>query len=100
LYEACENGQIAKLKGFGLKTQEAIKENLAYIISQRGKLFYADAEPLAEQLLQSLERMYPDDKVALTGDMRRKMETVDAVEILVGNKNADARHSSFSKKFR
>jgi DNA polymerase (family 10) len=89
LYEACENGQIAKLKGFGLKTQEAIKENLAYIISQRGKLFYADAEPLAELLLQSLERMYPDDKVALTGDMRRKMETVDAVEMLVGNINAD-----------
>jgi DNA polymerase (family 10) len=77
------------LKGFGLKTQEAIKENLAYIISQRGKLFYADAEPLAEQLLQFLEKIYPDDKVALTGEMRRKMETVDAVEILVGNKNPD-----------
>jgi DNA polymerase (family 10) len=97
LYEACENGQIAKLKGFGLKTQEAIKENLAYIISQRGKLFYADAEPLAEQLLQFLNKIYPDLKVALTGEMRRKMETVDVVEILVGNKNPDAAIGFFEK---
>jgi DNA polymerase/3'-5' exonuclease PolX len=43
---------------------------------------------LAEQLLQFLQKIYPDDKVALTGEMRRKMETVDVVEILVGNKKS------------
>lgn len=97
LYEACKNGQIAKLKGFGLKTQEAIKENLAYIISQRGKLFYADAEPFAEQLLQFLQKIFPDDKVALTGEMRRKMETVDVVEILIGNNKSDIAIEVFEK---
>jgi DNA polymerase (family 10) len=85
LYEACENGQVAKLKGFGVKTQETIKENLAYLIAQRGKLFYADAEQLAEQLIEVLCEIYPNDRIAITGDMRRKMETVDTVEILAGN---------------
>ncbi|MCK5101977.1 MAG: DNA polymerase/3'-5' exonuclease PolX, partial [Cyclobacteriaceae bacterium] len=36
LYDACKLGSLAKLKGFGAKTQESIMQNLEYLISQRG----------------------------------------------------------------
>ncbi len=83
LYEACKLGQLAKLKGFGSKTQETILQNLEYLISQRGKVLYAEAEPLANQLLMKLKKNYPSLKVEITGEMRRKMDVVEQVEIII-----------------
>jgi len=82
LYEACLKGDIAKGKGFGAKTQETIKENLAYVISQRGRMFYSDAEILGKKLLQFLRNCFPDSNMSFTGELRRKNETVSCVEIL------------------
>ncbi len=84
LYEACKLGQIAKLKGFGLKTQETILQNLKYLISQRGKALFVDAEPQANNLLLLLKKAFPSLNVEITGEMRRKMDVVDQVEIIVG----------------
>jgi DNA polymerase (family 10) len=78
------------LKGFGLKTQEAIKENLAYIISQRGKLFYADAEPLAFQLMDLIKTKQGKEKISFTGEMRRKTETIETVELILGEEETDS----------
>lgn len=84
LYEACKQGKLEKLKGFGVKTQQTIQQNLDYIISQRGKALFADAEALAEKLLIGLKHKFPSYKIALTGSMRRKMDVVDSVEIIIG----------------
>jgi DNA polymerase (family 10) len=83
LYEACKQGQLEKLKGFGAKTQQTIMENLEYLMSQRGKALYAEAEPYAEKLLQSLKKSMNSSKIEWTGDMRRKMDVIDCVELLV-----------------
>jgi DNA polymerase (family X) len=86
LYEACLEGKIAKLKGFGLKTQESIKENLEFLMSQKGLAHYADAEPLAQELLNLLLAHLDGIRLELTGEMRRRTETVSRVEILAGTK--------------
>ena len=83
LYEACKQGKLEKLKGFGAKTQQTMQQNLDYIISQRGKALFADAEVLAEKLLIGLKDKFPSYKIALTGSMRRKMDVVDSVEIII-----------------
>ncbi len=89
LYQACENGEIAKLKGFGEKTQETIRENLAYIFSQRGKVFYAEAEPFAQQLMQLLSENLDLKQIAMTGELRRKSETIHCVEVIVAKENPE-----------
>ena len=89
LYQACENGEIAKLKGFGEKTQETIRENLAYIFSQRGKVFYAEAEPFAQQLMQLLSENLDLKHIAMTGELRRKSETIHCVEVIVAKENPE-----------
>ena len=85
LYDACKKGQLAQLKGFGAKTQESILQNLEYLISQRGKALFADAEFLADEMIFKLRNAFPGHKVELTGEMRRKMDVVDQVEIIINS---------------
>ncbi len=77
---ACENGSIAKVKGFGEKTQESILDSLRFVQSQAGKLRMNKAEILANQLIEILKNKFP--KIEITGQIRQKTETVDKIELI------------------
>lgn len=77
---ACENGSISKVKGFGGKTQESILESLKFIQSQAGKLRMDKAAILAEIILEELKKSF--DKVEISGQIRRKSETVETITFL------------------
>jgi DNA polymerase (family 10) len=82
LYDACQQGKLEKLKGFGAKTQQTILENLEYLMSQRGKALYADAEPFAEDLLAKVRETFPNSIIQFTGAMRRKVDVLECVELI------------------
>ncbi|HEY4649853.1 MAG TPA: DNA polymerase/3'-5' exonuclease PolX [Pontibacter sp.] len=91
LLEACEQDKLSKLKGFGAKTQENIRQALLFTQQNRGKLLYAEAESAAEELLQTIKQALPDAKVEVAGDVRRRMEIVESLQFVVGTDNyADA----------
>jgi len=77
---ACENGSISKVKGFGGKTQESILESLKFIQSQAGKLRMDKAAILAEIIFEELKKSFA--KVEISGQVRRKSETVDTLTFL------------------
>ncbi|GAB3919555.1 helix-hairpin-helix domain-containing protein [Larkinella terrae] len=79
---ACESGEIAKIKGFGEKTQQAILESLAFLENQSGKLRMDKADALASMLLDVFEKEF--SRVEITGQIRRKIEEVDTVQFVVG----------------
>ncbi|NDK55222.1 DNA polymerase/3'-5' exonuclease PolX [Pontibacter fetidus] len=83
LLEACEQDKLSKLKGFGAKTQENIKQALLFTQQNRGKLLYAEAEPSAEELLQTIKQALPDAKIEVVGDVRRRMEIVESLQFVV-----------------
>lgn len=83
---ACENGSISKVKGFGGKTQESILESLKFIQSQAGKLRMDKAKILAEIILEELEKSFA--KVEISGQVRRKSETVDTLTFLATYTNS------------
>ena len=83
---ACENGSISKVKGFGGKTQESILESLKFIQSQAGKLRMDKAAILAEIILEELEKSFA--KVEISGQVRRKSETVDTLTFLATYTNS------------
>ncbi len=83
---ACENGSISKVKGFGGKTQESILESLKFIQSQAGKLRMDKAVILAEIILEELRKSF--DKVEISGQVRRKSETVDTLTFLATYTNS------------
>ncbi|MGA0555054.1 helix-hairpin-helix domain-containing protein [Larkinella sp. VNQ87] len=78
---ACESGEIARIKGFGEKTQQAILESLAFLENQSGKLRMDKAEALANMLLDVFEKEF--SRVEITGQIRQKAEEVDTVQFVV-----------------
>ncbi|PWJ40910.1 DNA polymerase/3'-5' exonuclease PolX [Sediminitomix flava] len=83
LKTACENKEVEKLKGFGAKTQATILDQIAFLNSNVGKLHYAEAEPFAVHLLNTLEKLPSIQKVAQTGEVRRYMEVVETLQYVV-----------------
>lgn len=84
LKEACNENRIASLKGFGKKTQENILEALQYKDQNVGKFHYAAVLPIANSLKEAMEKKFPEALVAFTGDLRRKIEVICCVELLIG----------------
>jgi len=82
LQSACELGNIAKIKGFGEKTQVSILESLVFIKSQEGKLRMDKALILAEKIIEILKKYFV--KVEHSGQIRRKSEVVDCLVFMAG----------------
>ena len=82
LLAAIDSNKLAGLKGFGAKTQENIKEVLAFRAQNKGKLHYATAEKIAREILEGLQVQVPKVSIALTGALRRKLEIIDVIQLL------------------
>lgn len=87
LREAAEADQVSKLKGFGKKTQDAILEALEFAGQSKGKLLYRQAENLAEALAGRLREILHTDQVAVAGELRRRLETVETVRLVAATEN-------------
>ena len=85
LKAACESGQIAKLKGFGEGTQQKILASLAFQQSQIGKLRMDKGEALAGLILEALQPHF--SKIAITGEVARKCEIVETIQLLAGTES-------------
>lgn len=82
---ACQNGQIAKLKGFGENIQQKILESLAFMQSQVGKLRMDKAEALTKQIELAFEPFFEIFEVC--GQVRRKCETVDVLQFVIATES-------------
>jgi DNA polymerase (family 10) len=84
LMEACQAGKVAKIKGFGEKTQESIIQNLEFKASNAGKWLYADIEETIHQFTSELQTLYPEALIGVVGDFSRQLEIISGGEILIG----------------
>lgn len=89
LKEAANTGKVAELKGFGEKTQETIIKALEYKEANANKLHFSEAEILAAEILEDLKSLLPKVKAHEIGGLRRKLETIDNIEILLGVNGVD-----------
>jgi DNA polymerase (family 10) len=88
LKEACQDGKVAKLKGFGARTQEKILEGLEFL-SQVGQRVRIDqALPLAQSLLEGLRALPGVIRIELCGSLRRRRETIADIDILISSSDA------------
>ncbi len=95
LMEACQSGKVAKIKGFGEKTQETIIQNLEFKASNAGKWLYADVEESIESLTSELQKSLNSSEIAEVGDFARKMEIIATAEWLVGTPDISQAKSQF-----
>lgn len=78
---AGENGQIAKIKGFGANTQEKILAALEFLQEQQGKVRMDKADMIANMLRDELRNHF--ERVDISGQVRRKAQEVDTVQLLI-----------------
>uniref|UniRef100_UPI00404865EF DNA polymerase/3'-5' exonuclease PolX n=1 Tax=Roseivirga sp. TaxID=1964215 RepID=UPI00404865EF len=89
LKEAANAGLVAKLKGFGDKTQQTIINALEFKEANANKLHYADAEQLVAEIISRLKTIQPEMICEATGEIRRKMEVIELIDILIGLDDID-----------
>ncbi len=85
LKEACLAGNIAKVKGFGEKTQTSILQEIEFKKANESKKRYDQAEPFAEWIATNLEQRF--GKAELIGAFRRRLEIIEQVDVLVEAEN-------------
>ena len=90
LKEAANSGLVAKLKGFGEKTQKTLLEALEFKEANANKLHYADAIALAEIIETALGKIKGAIQVEATSELRRRMEIISEIEILISTEDINA----------
>lgn len=96
LKEAANSGLVAKLKGFGEKTQQTIIEALEFKEANANKLHYAEAELLSTEIIEALSTLTVIKEISSSGGLRRKLEVIDKIEILMAGENFDALEEAIS----
>ncbi len=79
---ACHENRLLTLKGFGAKTQQSILENIAFLNSAKGFHLWAEVYSIANGLVENLRKTYPQNKIEITGDLRRQQEILEAIELV------------------
>jgi DNA polymerase (family X) len=83
LTEAAEDGRLASMKGFGKKSAENFQKAAEFVLSSEKRMRLDVAEHLADGLVRVLREALPNSHVAISGSLRRCLETVGNINLLV-----------------
>jgi len=97
LRTACQADQVARLKGFGARTQQKILEGLEFL-SKTGKRFLiSEAQAVAARLFDQLRELPGVQRGELCGSLRRRKETIGDLDILLSAADAEPIMDAFVK---
>lgn len=88
LKAACESGEVAKLKGFGEKTQAKILEGIATLEAFGNRVRIDQSEPLAMALLEKVRKMPGVIRAEVAGSLRRRRDTTGDIDIVASAADA------------
>lgn len=86
LKEACEQGKLSGLKGFGEKTEQNILAGIHRLSTYAGKFLYPDAYLEAQAIGEILQQSGLVLQLEIAGSLRRKKEIVGDIDLLVTSK--------------
>jgi DNA polymerase (family 10) len=80
---AAEKGEIRELKGFGAQSEKKILEGIALLEKGARRSLAGHVRPIAEELLAALQKDCAVERAEVGGSLRRWLETVKDVDLLV-----------------
>ena len=87
LTKVCQEGEVAKLKGFGEKTQEKILSGIKNREAYAARHLWWDARRVVDQILPALRTLPEVERAEAAGSFRRGMETVGDLDFIVASSN-------------
>jgi DNA polymerase (family X) len=88
LKQAAQQGHIAKLKGFGKKTEQAILEGAAQAVEAPKRFLLAEVKPEADTIVADLLKLKSVKQATLAGSSRRLKETVADLDVVATAKDS------------
>ncbi len=89
LLYACKENRLAQAKGFGLKTQQNVINQIEFMYASANKFHYSKVENIALQLGEILKHFISVKRVSISGDLRRKIEIIDTIEFVVSTESTN-----------
>ncbi|MAT13910.1 MAG: DNA polymerase III subunit beta [Planctomyces sp.] len=83
LKQAAEAGELAKIKGFGKKTEQAIIEGIDSLDLTNLRFYLAEAKTYADEICDDLRKLKSVKQAEVAGSCRRRKETVGDLDLLV-----------------
>jgi DNA polymerase (family 10) len=94
---ACLENRLVELQGFGQKTQEKILQGIQQIKKYQGRYLYGEVIEIAEEILKKILSHPKVLRANLAGSVRRKMEVVKNINLVVSTTHAQEVLTAFSK---
>jgi len=88
LERAAKANKIAKLFGFGAKTEKNILQGIAFLKKSQGRFLLGEILPEVKTILEKLKTLKEVEQISVAGSVRRMKETIGDVDILITTKNA------------
>lgn len=86
LKRAAEEGRIRDLKGFGAQSEKKILQGIGIVEKGSSRFLAGEVRPMAEELLAALKKHPAVVEAEVGGSLRRWLETVKDVDLLVSTK--------------
>jgi DNA polymerase (family 10) len=96
LQSAVDAGQLADLKGFGVKTEENIRRGIERLPQQGGRALSSIAMDLAEYFIERLGSRKGVRRIDYAGSLRRMSETIGDLDLLVASDDPVAVMDAFT----
>ncbi|HEX5035779.1 MAG TPA: DNA polymerase/3'-5' exonuclease PolX [bacterium] len=90
LEKACKDGKIAKVEGFGEKSQKKILEGIEHQKKYAERHLFDEACLAASALVEKLKMRKEVSECEIAGSLRRHRETIGDLDILVSSKNPES----------
>ncbi len=85
LEKAVKDGKIAKLEGFGEKSQENILKGLQFLSQHAEEHRYDEAWAAAQGILEEMKKMPEVKRLSVCGSLRRHREIIRDIDILASS---------------
>lgn len=89
LEEAAKSGAISKLKGFGAKTAETILKNIEFARMRESQFLLPVGIEVGEMIRERLTDLDEIDDAEITGSVRRRLEVIRNVNIVISTKKRE-----------
>ncbi len=87
LEQACQDGRVAELRGFGEKSAQNILEGINRRRTYASRHLISEAIPIAEPLLEALRSHPGVIRCSAAGSLRRHREIIGDIDLLASSKN-------------